>query len=145
MSVDFKIPQSWQPENPPESPPGRVEGFVRNGQTAPPLLTDASRWRRLTVLYPEVLSVRWMDDSLHRYRTEYAPAKRSLAFFAFFTAEPKKREGAFTYALPDKDHVVLQGTLLEDALTVRLRRLNPSQLPLVARGFHWVSEFPINR
>jgi uncharacterized membrane protein YphA (DoxX/SURF4 family) len=123
-----------------------VEEFVRNGQTMPPLLTDASRWRRLTATYATVLSVRWMDGSLHRFRTEYAPAKHSVVFSAW---EPKKgepdKQGAFAYALPDKDHLVLQGTLLKDALAIKLRRIDASKLPLLSRGFHWVSEFPFNR
>jgi uncharacterized membrane protein YphA (DoxX/SURF4 family) len=119
-----------------------VEEFVRNGRTVPPLLTDASRWRRLTSLYPQMLSVRWMDDTSHRYRPEYVPAKHSVALSPF---EGKGRQGAFTYAFPDKDHVVLQGTLLADTLTVRLRRLETRQFRLVSRGFHWVSEYPFNR
>ncbi|HEV3455634.1 MAG TPA: hypothetical protein VHG32_03700 [Thermoanaerobaculia bacterium] len=123
-----------------------VEEFIRNGRTEPPLLTDASRWRRLTVSYREVLGVRWMDGSLHRFRTQYTP-KQSLALSAWEShkqGEPEK-QGAFTYALPDKDHLVLQGTLLADALTVKLRRVDASKLLLVSRGFHWVSEFPYNR
>ncbi|MBV8201456.1 MAG: hypothetical protein JOZ15_12610 [Acidobacteria bacterium] len=123
-----------------------VEEFVRNGRTLPPLLTDASRWRRLTVTYAMVLSVRWMDGSLHRFKTQYAPAKHSVAFSAW---EPKKGapsdQGAFSYSLPDKDHLVLQGTLLKDALAVKLRRVDPGKLLLVSRGFHWISEFPFNR
>jgi uncharacterized membrane protein YphA (DoxX/SURF4 family) len=123
-----------------------VEEFVRNGQTMPPLLTDASRWRRLTVSYATVLSVRWMDGSLHRFRTQYAPAKHSVAFSLW---EPTKgqpdKQGAFVYAMPDKDHLVLQGTLLEDALAIKLRRIDSSQSLLVSRGFRWVSEFPFNR
>jgi uncharacterized membrane protein YphA (DoxX/SURF4 family) len=118
-----------------------VEEFVRNGQTVPPLLTDASRWRRLTSFYPEVLSVRWMDDSLHKYTSEYSPAKHSIALSPW---GGKGEKGAFTYAFPDKDHLVLQGTLLEDALKVKLRRLDTSQFLLVSRGFHWVSEYPFN-
>lgn len=118
-----------------------VEAFVRNGQTVPPLLTDASRWRRLTSFYPQVLSVRWMDDSLHKYTSEYSPAKHSVALSPF---DGKGEKGAFTYAFPDKDHLVLQGTLLKDALTVKLRRLDSSRFLLVTRGFHWVSEYPFN-
>src|ERR1700688_480560 len=118
-----------------------VEEFARNGQTVPPLLTDASRWRRLTSLSPQVLSVRLMDDTYHRFTSEYFPAKHSVALSPF---DGKGEKGAFTYALPDKDHLVLQGTLLKDALTVKLRRLDPSRFPLVSRGFHWVSEYPFN-
>jgi uncharacterized membrane protein YphA (DoxX/SURF4 family) len=119
-----------------------VEEFIRNGRPTPPLLTDAGRWRRLTVLYPQVLSVRWMDDSLHRYWTQYVPAKHSVAFASF--ADRKLKQGTFTYTFPDKDHVVLQGTLLDDALIIKLRKLDPSKFLLVSRGFHWVSEMPFN-
>jgi uncharacterized membrane protein YphA (DoxX/SURF4 family) len=119
-----------------------VEEFVRNGQTVPPLLTDASRWRRLTSFYPQVLSVRWMDDTLHKYTSEYSPVKHSIALSPF---DGKGEKGAFTYVFPDQDHLVLQGTLLKDALTVKLRRLDSSQFLLVTRGFHWVSEYPFNR
>jgi len=119
-----------------------VEEFIRNGQSMPPLLTDAGRWRRLTVLYPEMLSVRWMDNSLHRYWTQYVPAKHSIAFAALEAKDT--RQGAFTYTIPDNDHLVLQGTLLKDAITVKLRKLDPSKFLLVSRGFHWVSEFPFN-
>ncbi len=118
-----------------------VEEFVRNGQTVPPLLTAASRWRRVTSFYPQVLSVRWMDDTLHRFTSEYSPAKHSVALSQF---DGKGEKGAFTYAYPDKDHVVLQGTLVKDALTVKLRRLDSSRFLLVSRGFHWVSEYPFN-
>ncbi|HVR09189.1 MAG TPA: hypothetical protein VMW75_14160, partial [Thermoanaerobaculia bacterium] len=123
-----------------------VEQFIRNGHAMPPLLTDASHWRRLIVSYPQGLSVRWMDGSVHRFRTQYTPAKHSVAFSAW---EPRKgaadKQGAFTYSLPDPDHLVLQGTLLAEALEVRLRRIETSKLLLVNRGFRWVSEFPLNR
>jgi uncharacterized membrane protein YphA (DoxX/SURF4 family) len=125
-----------------------VEAFSRNGQALPPLLTEASRWRRLTVSYAQFLSVRWMDDTLHRFRSEYAPAKHSVTLSS---AEPRKGEpaehehGAFTYAFPDKDHLVLQGTLDKDALVVKLRRMDPTKLLLVSRGFRWIAEFPFNR
>ncbi|HXO42926.1 MAG TPA: hypothetical protein VN999_15865 [Thermoanaerobaculia bacterium] len=119
-----------------------VEEFVRNGQTVPPLVTDASRWRRLASYYPQVLSVRQMDDTQHRFASEYSTAKHSIALSTF---DGKSAMGAFTYAFPDKDHLVLQGTLLKDALTVRLRRLDSSHFLLVSRGFHWVSEYPFNR
>jgi uncharacterized membrane protein YphA (DoxX/SURF4 family) len=119
-----------------------VEEFVRNGQTVPPLTTELHRWRRLTSFYSQVLSVRLMDDTQRRFTSEYSPAKHSVALSPF---DGKGEHGAFTYALPDKDHLVLQGTLLEDALTVKLRRLDPSRFLLVNRGFHWVSEYPFNR
>jgi hypothetical protein len=123
-----------------------IEELVRNGQLRPPLLTDASRWRRLVVSYPQVLSVRWMDGTLHRYRTQYAPAKHAVALSAWEKQPGKPDSGcALTYTWPDKDHLVLRGTLLGDAVTIRLRRVEPAKLLLTSRGFHWVSEYPFNR
>lgn len=118
-----------------------VEELVRNGQTVPPLLTDTTRWRRLTSFYPQVLSVRLMDDTQQRFTSEYSPAKHRVALSPF---DEKGAKGAFTYFSPDKDHLVLQGTLSKDTLTVKLRRLDPSRFLLVSRGFHWVSEYPYN-
>jgi uncharacterized membrane protein YphA (DoxX/SURF4 family) len=119
-----------------------VEEFIRNGQSIPPLLTDAGRWRRLAILYPQLLAVRGMDDTLHRYWTEYLPAQHGIALAAF--ESKKDRQGVLTYSFPAKDHVVLQGTLRKDVLIVKLRKLDPSKFLLISRGFHWVSEFPLN-
>jgi len=119
-----------------------VEEFVRNGRVVPPLLTESGRWRRLTSRYTQFLTVRSMDDTPHGYRVEYTPAKRTVTLF---TGEPKQRQGSFTYSWPDKDHLLLQGTLLKDTLVLKLRRIDETKLRLVSRGFHWVSEFPFNR
>jgi uncharacterized membrane protein YphA (DoxX/SURF4 family) len=118
-----------------------VEEFIRDGRTVPPLLTEASRWRRLTSRYSLGMAVRTMDDAVRRYRLEFAPGRR----VAFFGGEPEAKQGAFAWSAPDKDHVVLEGLMLKDALTVKLRRVDETKLLLLSRGFHWISEFPLNR
>lgn len=120
-----------------------VEEFFRNGQVRPPLLTDTGRWRRLSATYPQMIAVRWMDDSLHRYWTRYVPAQRSIVFSRF---EDKNHPlGSLGYERPDPDHLVLQGSLDGEVLRIRLRRLDPSRFKLVSRGFHWISEYPYNQ
>ncbi len=119
-----------------------VEEVVRNGQTVPPLLTDASRWRRLTSLYPGFLTVRSMDGSVHRYRTESPPAAHRISLLAFAN---KAKQGSFTFAALDQDHVLLRGNLLADALVVKLRRIEAGKHQLLTRGFHWITEIPFNR
>jgi hypothetical protein len=41
--------------------------------------------------------------------------------------------------------LVLSGTWEGKALELTLQKLEDKDQPLVARGFHWVQEFPFNR
>jgi hypothetical protein len=50
-----------------------------------------------------------------------------------------------TYRRPDSEHLVLTGTFEQDEISVGLRRIDGSTLPLVSRGFHWITEYPYNR
>lgn len=49
-----------------------------------------------------------------------------------------------TYSRSDDDHLVLQGTLLEQPVVIQLER-DSSKLMLVNRGFHWVNDSPYAR
>jgi hypothetical protein len=49
------------------------------------------------------------------------------------------------YEQPDPEHLTLRGTLAGDDLTVTLKKVDTSKMPLVSRGFHWVNEVPYNR
>src|SRR5580698_738008 len=53
-----------------------VQEFVRNGQSLPPLLTDAYRWRMIVFQFPSTCVVKLMDDSLREYPTEYEGNRR---------------------------------------------------------------------
>ena len=119
-----------------------VESFNRNGQDAPPLDTDTSRWKKVVIQFPTALSVRMMDDSPRIYTTEYDAAKSTVTL----AGDPdKSKKNAFTYTRPDGDHVILKGTLANDPVVVKLRRLDPAKFLLVNRGFHWINERPFNR
>lgn len=39
----------------------------------------------------------------------------------------------------------MQGTLGNDALMIRMRRIGTAKFLLLSRGFHWISEVPFNR
>jgi hypothetical protein len=83
-----------------------------------------------------------MDDTVMHYSVKYDTANRRMTLSTF---APKAPSYLWVYARPDKDHLVLQGRLLKDALTVKLRRIDESKFLLVSRGFHWISEVPLNR
>jgi hypothetical protein len=122
-------------------------GFVLNRPKAPIyglyevetftlLATDATRWRRVMIQSPTAFSVRMMDDSSHVFNTEYNVAKSSVTI---------DKKSLFSYTRPDSEHMVLEGTLSNDPLVVKLKRVDPSKFLLVNRGFHWINERPFNR
>ncbi len=119
------------------------KGFVLNRPKAPiyglyevesftPLAPDATRWRRVAIQSPTVLTVRMMDDSSRVFNTEYNDAKSNVTI---------DKKSLFSYTRPDAEHVVLQS----DSQIIKLKRIDPSKFLLVNRGFHWINERPFNR
>jgi hypothetical protein len=117
-----------------------VEGFRLNGQEVAPLTTDTTRWKRVILQFPTNASVRMMDDSTRGFEAAYDTAQNRLTL-----TTPDKASSVFQYSKPDPNHVVLEGNLKQDALVVRLRKVDPQQYLLMKRGFHWINELYFNR
>jgi hypothetical protein len=131
--------------NPPRPPVygiWEVETFMRNGHEVPPLVTDATRWRRLIADFPGSIAVKTMDDKLRSYGAEYSKTGNTLTLF-----EGADRSKGYKLACTrsDPDHLALDGTIGSDALSLRLRRIDVSKFLLLSRGFHWINEMPLNR
>ena len=131
--------QVRNPDKPPLYGLYEVEKFTKNGHELPPLTTDASRWRKVVAQFPGAITVRAMDDSVRGYPTEYGKGTNTV------TLSPKGAKSVFTYTRPDSEHVLLEGTLGNDALSINMRQIDTSKFLLVSRGFHWISELPFNR
>jgi len=134
--------QVRNPEKPPLYGLYEVEKFTQNGRELPPLTTDATRWRKVVVQFPGFISARAMDDSQRGYSAEYSKGTNT---FTLSQGGPKSPKSVFTYTRPDADHVLLEGTLGNDALSIHMRKIDTSKFLLVSRGFHWISELPFNR
>ncbi|HEV2444317.1 MAG TPA: hypothetical protein VGS58_00285 [Candidatus Sulfopaludibacter sp.] len=142
------LKQSWQfysgfvlhPKRPPLYGLYEVESFRRNGQDVPPLLTDATRWKRVILQTPAFAALRLMDDSPRSFGAEYDAANKRLTL-----TTPDKQKNVFQYSQPDADHVVLEGRLGGANLVVGLRKVDVQKFLLVNRGFHWINERPFNR
>ncbi len=119
-----------------------VETFTRNGREVPPLTTEATRWRRVSIQYPTSFSIRLMDDSPKGYTAAYNEAQHTVALS---TAAEKSGKSILEYSRPDADHVALAGKLGADTLSIRLRKVDPNKFLLVNRGFHWINELPFNK
>jgi hypothetical protein len=117
-----------------------VEQVVKNGQVQPGLLTDATRWRRLSVS-GLAASVRFATDSLAMFRLATDTATHTATFSAGRNA-PKL---VTAYAFPDSAHLTLRGRIDADSVEMTFRRRPESSYLLVSRGFHWVNEVPFFR
>jgi hypothetical protein len=119
-----------------------VEQFTRNGRDVPPLTTDATRWRRVAVENSASFIVQRMDDSIESWEAGYDASSATLTLAA--SGENSKRD-SLSWSLPDADHAVIIGSLGNDAITIRLRRMDPAKFSLLNRSFHWISEDVVNR
>ncbi|MFO0829540.1 MAG: hypothetical protein U0572_15485 [Phycisphaerales bacterium] len=131
-----------------------VQGFSRNGEDAPPLLTDARRWRRVVVDRYGGISFHAMDGARERFEVSVDESKHTLTLTPSNRGAPASGAAAdagkdepivFAYGKPADDQLVLEGTLHGERLDVKLKRVEPSTLLLVNRGFRWVNEYPFNR
>lgn len=115
----------------------QVEEFIRNGQPAPPLATDATRWKTMVVEYPGSISIRYMDDQWRHPRATYDPKKGELT-----VVTAGKVSNVLSCQRPDPEHLVLQGSFKGEEIAVRFRRQDDTQFPLMKSRFRWINGFP---
>ena len=119
-----------------------VENFTRNGHEVPPLVTDTARWRRLIADFPGSIAVKTMDDKIINYGADYSKTGNTLTLFE---GADRSKGYKLVYTRLDAEHLLLDGTMGGDALSLRLRRIDISKFLLLNRGFHWINEMPLNR
>jgi len=127
-------------ERPPFYGVWNVEALEVDGVARPPLLTDATRWRRVLFEYPDYLSVQLMDGSQSNYGLILG--KRRLALTK---PDDKTWRPSFTYKETQPGLLALAGTMDGRKTRLTLRRQDESSYRLVSRGFHWINETPFNR
>ena len=120
----------------------RVLEFARDGQPRPPLLTDAGQWKQVVFGEFKRVTVRKMDDEVLRYTVEVDAAEKTVTLSPAAEGAPKV---VLAYTEPEVGQVTLEGSFEDQAIRVRLGRVDHSKGLLLSRGFHWVSEYPFNR
>jgi hypothetical protein len=116
-----------------------VETFTIDGSERPPLLTDATRWRKL-VVSPWTFVIRYMTDVREVVRG--AALDESTRTIRIPIPDSVRYE-EWHYVRSDADHLVIDGTYRGAQLHVTLAR-EPEPL-LATRGFHWIQDEPFNR
>jgi hypothetical protein len=117
-----------------------VEELEVDGVARPPLLTDATRWRRVILEYPGSLGVQLMDSSQVSYGLTLG--KRRLALTKY---DDKTWRPSFAYSETSPGLLALTGTMDGHKTRLMLRREDESSYRLISRGFHWINETPFNR
>jgi len=119
-----------------------VETFVLNGHEHAPLTTDPARWKTVTIGDPPTaMHVQMMDSSFLHYRAEYDEKGRSVTLFV---GNNQKNKYVLQCARPDQDHLTMEGKLGNDALAIRMRRIDPSSFSILNSRFRWTGRTDIH-
>lgn len=118
-----------------------VEEFTRGGEVLPALPDHATRWQRVTVNDYGYLVLKLMNQSRQVFKVEDDLQKT----LTLSSRDDKTQKAVLTYSRPDPDHLLVEGTLKDEALKVRLKKIDTSNTVLMNRGFHWINERPFSK
>jgi hypothetical protein len=116
-----------------------VDELEVDGVARPPLLTDASRWRRLAISYPGVIGVQLMDSTSAYYKLYLGKRRLALAKF-----DDPQWKPSFSYREIAPGLLALEGVLDGKKTRLTMKRVPDTAFTLTNRGFHWINEFPFN-
>jgi hypothetical protein len=117
-----------------------VETFVLHGDTIPPLTTDNTRWRQLTIEWETFARVRFMTDRIDGYTMSADTTLNTIQF------QGLGQFGTFNYTFNDPTHFLLTGTINDVPASILFTvNKDVKSFNLTGRGFHWINEYPHNR
>jgi hypothetical protein len=119
----------------------QVEALQADGREGPPPGAETLQWSRVIFGDSNVAAIRLASGS-RRYGVQLDAARGTLALTK--RGDPAWK-ALLAYQRPAPDRLTLAGTFDGHAVRASLHRIDESELPLLGRGFHWVSEYPFNR
>ena len=120
-----------------------ITELTSDGQPRPPLLTDATRWRRAVFQIPAAMSFQLMNETVAGFACAIDLSANTLTL----TKGPSDKVWKATFAItrPDTDSMTLDGSMDGHHVRATLHRVDHTRFLLLSRGFHWISEAPFNR
>ncbi len=119
-----------------------VQELTVDGQTRPPLLTDAERWRRVIFDSTRYMTIQDMDDTAKYYAPKIDMAAKTVALSKF---DDKNWIANFSFSQPSASGMILDGSMDGHKIHADLQLFDRTKFLLVTRGFHWVQDHPFNR
>ncbi len=117
-----------------------VDQLSIDGVVQPPLLTNATRWRRLVFDSTRGMSIQLVSDQRNRYGIELTPKS-----FVLTKRDDPKFRAPFDYTRPDPRTLILSGTMDGKKVHATMHLDASKEFLLTTRGFHWINEVPFNR
>ena len=118
-----------------------VDELSIDTQIRSPLLNDYDRWRRAVFDFPGRMTFQRMDDSFAGFGAEINVDDKTISLTK---SADKNWKGNLTFQRVDPDRLILDGTMDNHKIHMRLQLMDRSKFTLVSRGFHWVQETPFN-
>ena len=119
-----------------------VEQFKLNGQEAPLLETDRTRWRKLIAEFPGNIVIKMMNGTTRGYPAAYNDDKKTLTLT---DPNDKGKTYTLTYSRSGPNYLNLEGALPAGQVSMLLVKVDDSKFLLLSRGFHWINEVAFNR
>lgn len=110
-----------------------VTSFQQNNIPIPPLASFSTRWKRAFVHRRGYFIVQTMNNKMQDYQFAY-----DLNQHIFQLTHPiKQTMYQFNYSVSKNGDLLLEGIIEEEYVTIRLKSLEWSKLPLLDKDFHW--------
>jgi uncharacterized membrane protein YphA (DoxX/SURF4 family) len=123
-----------------------VDQLSIDGQVRSPLLTDNDRWRRFVVdrARPGSAAIQFqkMDDTFIGYRGTFDEVAKTLTLAK---GSDQTWKAIFNYERTGPDKLSLNGSMDGRAIKMDLQLVDHRKFMLIARGFHWIQEYPFYR
>jgi len=114
----------------------KIETFVVNKDTLPPLTTDSTRWNRMIVEYPgRWANIQLMNENLKIY--DFKPDTTNQTVIISSVADSLDKF-ILTYKQPIKDIFTFEGKWKEDSVVIQMRKVDINQFRLVRWKSRWI-------
>jgi uncharacterized membrane protein YphA (DoxX/SURF4 family) len=119
-----------------------VDEFTADGQTRPPLTTDAARWQRVIFQTPKSVMVQPMTGPNQPFTLELNEGAKTLTLGK---RDDPNWKAVLTYRDEGEGRMAIEGDFDGHATRALLTRFDDSKFLLKSRGFNWIQERPFNR
>lgn len=117
-----------------------VSTLTVDGVVQPPVLTNATRWRRMIFDGSRGMSIQLVNDQHERFMIELGKIDLTLK-----KPNDPAWKAVFRYTRPDPQTLVVAGTMDGRTVHATMHLDAQKEFLLKTRGFHWINETPFNR
>jgi uncharacterized membrane protein YphA (DoxX/SURF4 family) len=114
----------------------KIETFVVNKDTLPPLTTDSIRWKRMIIEYPGMwANIQLMNENLKTYDIKTDTIKKTIAISS---TTDSLDEFIFSYSQHSNDILTFKGQRKEDSVFIQMKKVDINQFRLVQWKTRWI-------